>query len=341
MKISISDIKAAVKEKLISEEQADKLIEFWQHHKEDVPSFRLTHLLYYFGGFLAIAAISLFVTEAWGLLVGVPLFLMSALFFIFGLLLMRYFLNMGLRIPAGIMATFALVAVPLAIYNFQVWLGYFPDSKFDYANYNYHIGWAWVPMELGTLLAGAFMFYFYRFPFLIFPIAVTLWYMSMDLYQLLYLQQQYNWGQRATFSLCFGLIMLLYAFFVDIRQSDERHDYAFWLYLFGAITFWGGLSSQSSDSELSHFIYCMINIVMILIGVFLNRRVFTVFGAFGVMGYLGYLAFTVFKDSLAFPLVLVFLGVLIILLAARWAKIESKIYAYFRPYIPEALLKRR
>lgn len=338
----MNDIKAAVAAKLISQEQADKLTAFWQHNKEDVPTFRLTHLLYYFGGFLAIAAISLFVTQAWDLLVGMPLFLLSALLFIFGLLLMRYFLNLQLRIPAGLMATFSLVAVPLAIYNLQVWLGFFPDSsKFHYANYNEYISWAWVMMELGTLLAGAIMFYFYRFPFLVFPIAVTLWYMSMDFYVLLYLNNQYVPGQRAAFSMCFGLIILLFAFFVDIKQTDDKHDYAFWLYLFGVITFWGGLSSQSSDSELSKFMYCMINIAMILIGVFLNRRVFSVFGVLGVLGYLGYLAFTVFKDSLAFPLVLVFMGVLIILLAARWAKIENKLYACLRPYIPPALLMRK
>jgi hypothetical protein len=46
--------------------------------------------------------------------------------------------------------------------------------------------------------------------------------------------------------------------------------YAFWLYLFGVMTFWGGLSSQSSNSQLSHFIYCMINVVMIFVGVFLS-----------------------------------------------------------------------
>jgi hypothetical protein len=337
----MNDIKAAVTAKLITQDQADKLTAFWQQNHEEVPTFRLTHLLYYFGGLLAIAAISLFVTQAWDLMVGMPLFLMSSLLFIFGLLLMRYFLNLQLRIPAGIMATFSLVAVPLAVYNLQVWLGYFPDPKFHYANYNDYINWAWVPMELATLLAGSIMFYFYRFPFLMFPIAVTLWYMSMDLYVLLYLNNQYVPGQRAAFSMYFGLIMLLFAFFVDIRQTDEKHDYAFWLYLFGVITFWGGLSSQSSDSELSKFMYCMINIVMILIGVFLNRRVFSVFGVLGVLGYIGYLAFTVFKDSLAFPLVLVFLGVLIILLATRWAKIENKLYAYFRPYIPPALLMRR
>lgn len=341
MRVSLNDLKAAVKAHIITKEQADKLVKFWQQGTEDIPSFRLTHLLYYFGGLLAISAISLFVTQAWETLIGIPLFIISILLFVLGLLLMRYFLHQQLRLPAGIMATFSLVAVPLAIYNLQYWLGFLPKTDFNYADYNYYISWSWVPMELGTLIAGVIMLYFFRFPFLFFPIAVTLWYMSMDLYPLLFHLKDYNWEQRAVFSMVFGLIILLYAFYVDIKHSDEKRDYAFWLYLFGVLAFWGGLSSQSSDSELNHFIYCMINVVMILISVFLNRRVFAIFGALGVLGYLGYLAFHVFANNLGFPVALILLGILIILAATRWAKVEKKIYAHFRPYIPAALLARR
>jgi hypothetical protein len=341
MNISPNDLKAAVAAKLITQKQADSLSQFWQKNHADVPSFRLTHVLYYFGGILAISAITLFVTQAWELLLGWPLFMMSALFFIFGLLLMRYFLNLQLRIPAGIMATFSLVAVPLAIYNFQYWLGFYPHDHMIYSDYNAYVSWVWVPMELGTLLVGIIMFYFFRFPFLLFPISVTLWYLSMDLYQLLYLTHYDYWQGRSVFSTWFGLIMLVYSFYVDIKHNDEKNDYAFWLYLFGVMTFWGGLSSQSSNSQLSHFIYCMINVVMIFVGVFLNRKVFTIFGAIGVLGYLGYLSFSIFKGSLAFPVVLVFLGVLIILLATRWASVENRLFNWLRPYIPAAILSRR
>lgn len=341
MRISSNDLKAAVKAKLITQKQADQLAEFWQSGQDDSPSFRLAHVLYYFGGLLAISAISLFVTQAWTLLIGIPLFIISTLFFLLGLALMRYFLKQNLRVPAGIMATFSLVAVPMAIYNLQTWLGYFPKTDFNYADYNYYINWMWVPMELGTLLAGAIMFYFYRFPFLLFPISITLWYMSMDLYSLLYHVKEYAWEERASFSLYFGLIMLIFAFYIDIKQTTVKRDYAFWLYLFGVVTFWGGLSLHYSHSEFSHFIYCMINIAMILISVFLNRRVFAIFGTIGVLSYLGHLSFSVFAGSLGFPVLLVLIGILIILAATRWTKVEKKLFMRFRPYIPAALLERR
>lgn len=341
MHINSNDLDAAAKAGLITSEQAKKLEEFWQQSKEDVPSFKMMHVMYYFGGFLAISAISLFVTQAWDRLFGIPLFIISTLLFILGLLLTRYFLDRNLRLPAGIMATFSLVVVPLAVYNLQSWLGYMPKTDFHYADYNYYVNWSWMPMELATLLAGAIMFYFYRFPFLLFPIAITLWYMSMDLFPLLVQSDQLTWEGRAAFSMWFGLVMILIAFYMDIKYSDEKNDYAFWLYLFGVLAFWGGLSSQSSDSEVSKMFYCLINIGMILLSVFLNRRVFAVFGALGVLGYLGHLSFKVFAGSLIFPIVLVFLGIAIIFAAARWPRVENQLYQHFRPFIPQALIDRR
>lgn len=340
MRMTRQDITAAVKAGIITDQQAQKLADFWHQHHDEVPTFRLTHLLYYFGGLLAISAITLFVTSAWEMMQGLPLFVLSVLLFIFGLLFTRYFLNNKLTIPAGIMSTFSLAVVPVGIYSLQTWLGYFPKTSFDYADYHSFIDWSWMPMEVGTLLVGVVMLYFYRFPFLLFPISVTLWYMSMDLYPLLFRPEEYTYTARSLFSMYFGLCVLAVALYMDFKHSDDKKDYAFWLYLFGVMAFWGGLSSQSSDSELSKFFYCMINVFMVFVSVFLNRRVFAVFGAFGILGYLGYLSFNVFSGSLGFPVVLIFLGILIILVGTRWARIEAAIYNKLRPYIPMAIQKR-
>ena len=75
--------------------------------------------------------------------------------------------------------------------------------------------------------------------------------------------------------------MIGLAFWVDIR-SHHKADYAFWIYTFGVIAFWGGLSSQNSHNEISKFIYFCTNLLMIGVGVLLIRRVFVVFGALGV-----------------------------------------------------------
>src|SRR5256885_16442344 len=206
---------------------------------------------------------------------------------------------------------------PLAIVGAQMALGYWGENK-PFRDYHVFIDWRWIMMEFGTLAVGAILLWRYRFPFMLMPIAVTLWYMSMDIVPFLFgAERVYDWEIRKFISLWFGLAMVLVAFWVDLRSCLSR-DYAFWLYLFGVLTFWGGLSLMESGSELGKLGYCGINVAMILLSAVIGRRVFAVFGGLGVAGYLGYLSYKVFKDSMIFPLALSVVGLAIIALGGLW-----------------------
>src|SRR5690606_28454051 len=97
--------------------------------------------------------------------------------------LTRLLLRRGLEVPAGLTATLAVVMVPLAIYGLQVLLELWVDGAGAgaYRDYHRYINWRWMLMEFGTLAAAAIALWRYRLPFLVMPVAVTLWYMSMDL----------------------------------------------------------------------------------------------------------------------------------------------------------------
>src|SRR5579872_535949 len=122
MAIPKEGLDKAVKAGIISSEQANKLWSFWNQEQEDTPGFRFAHVMYYFGGLLAISAVTLFVTQAWDTLSGLPLFILSSLLVYLGFVLTHYFLQKKLTLPAGILATFTLCVVPLAVYNIQLWL---------------------------------------------------------------------------------------------------------------------------------------------------------------------------------------------------------------------------
>jgi hypothetical protein len=145
-----------------------------------------------------------------------------------------------------------------------------------------------------------------------------------------------SWELRKLVSLYTGLLMIGLAFWVDIRSRDTA-DYAFWIYIFGALVFWGGLSFMESDSELSKFVYFCVNLLMIGVGVLLVRRVFVVLGALGGCFYLGYLAQDVFHDSWLFPAALTAIGLGIIYLGILWQKHEKAITKKSRELLPEAL----
>jgi hypothetical protein len=328
-----SELEAAVRAGIVTDEQADRLVEFYA--KSAAPRFTFVNALYYLGGMVAIGALSLFMTLAWNRLGGWGGFLTALCYLVLFLALTHWFQERkGLFIPAGIMATLAVVTVPLALFSAQMALGYWGADK-PYRDYHVFIDWRWIMMELGTLAAGAALLWRYRFPFMLMPIAVTLWYMSMDLAPFLY-GDWFDWEIRKWVSLWFGLAMVLFAFQVDVRSRGSR-DYAFWLYLFGVTAFWGGLSSMNSGSELGKFLYCMINVMMVLAGAVLGRRVFAVFGGLGIAGYLGYLSWRVFQDSLVFPVALTALGLAIVWLGVLWQRREAQWAALLRGFLPGEL----
>ena len=150
------------------------------------PRFTFVHVLYYLGGMIAIGAMSLFMTLGWNSLGGWGGFVTRGLLRRAGA--RAHALVPGakqLEIPAGIMATLAVAMVPLAIFAAQMALGYWGEDK-PYRDYHVYIDWRWIMMELGTLAIGAILLWRYRFPFMLMPISVTLWYMSMDIVPFLF-----------------------------------------------------------------------------------------------------------------------------------------------------------
>jgi len=343
MELNRGLLKEASEKGLINEQQAEQLWKFLSERGKDTPSFRFTHILYYLGGLIAIGAMSLFMTLGWERFGGWGLFFIALAYAGAGLWLTEFFLNRSrLPIPAGITAAFVVVLTPLAVYGLQAALGWWAEGKV-FREFHALIDWRWLFMEFATLAVGAAMLWRYRLPFLVMPVAVTLWYMSMDLAPFLSGDADLSWELRKFVSLWFGLLTMLLAFWVDIRSRHDK-DYAFWLYLFGVVAFWGGLSMMHSDSELNKFIYLCINLVMIVVGAMLSRRVFAVFGGLGAAGYLGHLAYDVFKDSMMFPFVLTTLGLGVIYLGILWQRHEETISSKLRALLPlplRELIERR
>jgi len=256
MKITRTSLGAAVENNILTADQADKLIDFLKSQPGAGPSFDFTHVLYYLGGLIAIGAMTLFMNLGWESFGGWGIMFISLLYAGAGLKLTNLFQRKGYAVPAGICATFVVALTPLAIYGLQQALGVWPDES-TYQEYHKYIKWHWLYMEFGTLAVGTIVAWKYKYPFLIMPIAVTLWYMSMDVAAML-AGGRPEFELRSLVSMYFGFLMIALAFWVDVR-ARKTADYAFWLYIFGVMAFWGGMTAQHSDDELSKFIYfCII-----------------------------------------------------------------------------------
>ena len=334
MKITRKNLEDAVEENIITADQAAKLHDYLAGLPGVGPAFNFTNVLYYLGGLIAIGAMTLFMNLGWESFGGWGIFFISLAYAGVGLKLAGIFQGKGHAIPAGICTTFAVALTPLATYGLQQALGLWPDESV-YREYHKYIKWHWLYMEFATLTVGLIVAWRYRYPFLVMPIAVTLWYMSMDV-AVMIMGDYYDFEFRALVSMYFGILMIFTAFWSDIR-SRGKTDYAFWLYIFGVMAFWGGMTAQDSDSELSKFVYFCVNLLMIAVGVIIVRRVFVVFGAIGSCLYLGYLAREVFEDSWLFPITLTAIGLVIIYLGVVWQKNEKALTEKARSLLPDKL----
>lgn len=334
MKITDRHLHEAVAQKILTAEQSSALMAFLKSRPDIGPTFDFTHLLYYFGGLIAIGAMTLFMNLGWERFGGWGIFFISLAYAGVGLKLSELFKRKGYAVPAGICATFVVALTPLAIYGLQKAMGWWPDDT-AYRLYHQYIKWHWIYLELGTLAVGTIMASRLRYPFLIMPVAVTLWYMSMDVASML-TEGEADWEFRAFVSMCFGFLTMSLAFWTDVRGRRSA-DFAFWLYIFGVMTFWGGLTSQHSDSELSKFVYFCVNLLLIGCGALLVRRVFVVFGGLGSAIYLYHLADTVFKDSWFFPVALTAIGLAIIYGGVIWQRNEQAITARLHQILPVPL----
>ena len=318
---------------------------------DDRPRFSFTHVLYHLGGMLAIGAMSLFMTLGWASFGGWGVFFIALLYIGVAWKLAQRFEAQGLPIPMGIMATLIVVLVPLATWAVQQALGFWPELggvRDSYRAYHYLIDWRWLTLELVTLATGAALLYRWRAPFMLMPIAVTLWYMSMDLAMLILgpevkVWEASAWTFRKWFSVAFGAGMILFALLVDLRNRS-RLDYPFWLYLFGLLTFWGGLTALGSGALSGKLVYLAINLALVFSGALLARRTFTVFGAIGVAVVLGNLSWTYFRDSWLFPIALTLIGLAIVYAGIWWSRNEARVSATLRSRLPaqvQELLARR
>jgi hypothetical protein len=343
MYINKQDFIGAAQQGQLSEEQIEKVWQALEHRQEGKPKFDLVHVAYYFGAMIVILAMSGLMTLGWEWFGGGGIFGL-ALIYAIGFAKAGHTLwnKDNLRIPGGLLYTLAVFMTPLAIYGLQRRLGWWPgEDPGAFQGYFQWVKGGWIPMELGTIAVTLIVIKFVRFPFLMFPLSLSLWFLSMDLTDLwtgVYPDSSW-WDNRRWIALVFGLVMLIAAYSLD---HSTKQDFSFWLYLFGLFALTFALSLLWEGSEYHKALYGLINVGFILISILLNRQVFIVIGSLGIFGYLSYLAYHIFEDSILFPFILSLLGIGIMYLGILYQRhrlaIENKILAYLpkkiKHYLP-------
>ena len=341
------ELRSAVNAGIITAAQAEQLKLFWQESRlkstdpVEAKGAGFSKFLYYLGTLIVIGAMGWLMNTAWESFRGIGLFLIAAGYATTFIFVARYWRERS-PVLSGLFVVMAVCMTPLAVFGVQSEMGVWPfDEPGRYRGFYHYIRGGWFPIEIATLTAGLISLRFSTIPFAMAPIAFILWFMSMDIAPVLAATLK-TVDLRQKVSIGFGLCMIAAALWLDRRI---RIDYAKWLYIFGALTFWGGLTTLRSDSELNKFIYCLINVGFMFFGVLIERRVFVVLGGIGFFGYLGHLSWSVFANSFVFPFVLTALGLLVVyagwLYHRKYDSIQRLVHQWTPPAIRGLLPPKR
>jgi hypothetical protein len=347
---SESDLRAASAAGILEPPQLARLLEFLKSRAALVPAaantpgprFDVAHLLWYAGALIVIGAMGLFSTLAFSQMGGNALAITACVYAgVFWAGGHYLWTNKNLRTPGGLLIAIAVSMAPLAVFGVQEALGWW--GKFGnpgaYQGFYVWIKGSWLFMEIAAILTATLALRVYRFPFIVSIMAVALWFMSMDLAPWIAGMDHADYETRRQLSIAFGAAVLVVAYIVD--RSQRTGDFAFWLYLFGMLAFWGGISMTSGGTVLQKAIYCAMNVGLLFVGVFLARRVFAVFGVIGITMYLGDLANHMFKDSLMFPFALSLIGVAVIALGLLYYRNQDRIAGWIDTNLPDGLKRLR
>lgn len=341
MQIDKANLFEAERNGILELGQAKKLWDYLSGLKTEVSSgsenirFDFVNFLYFFGAILVMSAMGWFMTLGWESFGGLGVSVIATSYAVLFILSGKYvWYEQKIRTPGGILFALAVWMTPLIVYGIQkalgMWDGSTPGSFRDYHTF---INANWLIMEFATLIAAGLVLRWIRFPFIVFTIAFTLLYMSMDIAPFI-LQGNLSWEAKQEISVVFGFIMLIVAAIIDRRTKE---DFAFWVYLFGTMAFWFGLSTMNSGSELGKFLYFIVNLTMMLSAIVLDRRVLMVFGSLGTMGYIGYLSSRIFGNSILFPFVLSGIGICFIVAGVFFSRYKEKIEAGILDLLPEPI----
>ena len=331
MKINERELERAVVAAGLSADQSRTIWQKLQLRSQEEAHFEPAHVGYYFGALLVIGAMGWFMTQGWDGFTGWQLAAIAIGYAAVFILVGRQLWGKTLfRIPGGLLVTMAVCMTPLAVYGIERQLHLWPElDPGSYTRFHPYIHASWVVMEVCTVLASIVALRFFKFPFLTAPAAYALWYMSMDATALL-IGREWSWRDECMISAMFGAVMLLVAYWLE---GKSEQDFSFWGYFFGLLTFTGGLSAMESGNELAKFGYFLVHLAMIVVSLLLQRKVFLVFGGFGVFAYLTNQAYTYFRQSVAFPFVLSFIGIALIFAAMQYKKNEAVLEARIRAWL--------
>src|SRR4051794_34144391 len=175
--ISISDIRDAGADGVISPDDAERLIHWLSGQApeadaspETAKGLNAVTVAYYFGAMLMISACAWFLGDKWESLGSRGVFATALVYMAVALGVGLWLRARGYVVGGGLLVTVAVCLVPLLTYTIEDMLGMWPAAHpGEYAGFYPRVHASWIVMELATIGAAALALRFVPFGFLTAP----------------------------------------------------------------------------------------------------------------------------------------------------------------------------
>jgi len=223
MKYTDEQLNEAVKNAIFSDEQVNKFRNFAQNSgNNQITKFQ--KVLYYGGGLLIISAMTWLMKTSWDSFGAIGMAVISALYFVVFLLAGYFaFFRKNLEVAGGLFFSVSIAITPLLVFSVLRVYKFWPQ-EWSYNDYYVWIKGKWIILEISAILVALPILYKTKFPFIVFLIAGSLWFFSMDIVPIIYEKTKITWTERAIISNIFGLCMIGIGYFADIKF---KKDYSF------------------------------------------------------------------------------------------------------------------
>lgn len=312
----------AVARGVISAEQREALLAMVVPERRT--GLSAVNIAYGVGALLALFAMGWFVVDRWEMLGSVGVMVVASGYAALFLLVARVLGREGFALARGVAVFLAVAITPLAAWGAGAAAGLWSEESLKVCSVVlppfFPCDSTPVALELTTLLAGLFALRSVRFGPLAIPFALGSFVLPIHLLHLLREHPPTRVGDAWGWMFSAGLALIA-AYAVERRTShgDTDPDYGRWMQLVAAVTVVAGLGQIVGVHHLTRHLGPLFALMALTVSVYLRRMVWAVAGAVILFAYLVWLATDVFKLGLAFPLLLVVAG-LVIIIGTVWVQ---------------------
>lgn len=246
------------------------------------------------------------------------------------------------NISGGLMVLLATAMPPVVAFGVERAMDWWPVSDpAYYRELSLYLQGGWLPLESVAIVSCFFFARWFSFPLLILPLGLCVWYGAMELLPLLLPGD--NAGEiRRWATIYFGLLWLVGAFVVDYLtrvRKRGREDYAFWNYFLAAAALWGAGTLIHMDGTVDRTVYSLLNVLLLLLAILLQRGIFMVLGCVGIFGYWGFDAYLAYGTSAVFAIILGGIGLSWLILGLIYHRKREMIQCIIYIVIPGFFLR--